>query len=87
MQIIIEDKGDAVALIEKTNSSSSQLVIPVSKAQLIHGIKEVLGDPFKTDVFIGDVMIAKTRDGLAIHTQFGRFSIPYVHAFPLLSEA
>ncbi|MDZ7905011.1 MAG: hypothetical protein U5N55_04015 [Cypionkella sp.] len=73
MQIIIEDKArrDSVALIEKTNSSSSQLVIPVSKAQLIHGMKEVLGDPFKTDVFIGDVMLAKTRDGLAVHTQVG----------------
>lgn len=88
MQITFTAKGDeACTLAQKTVSSSTEFSIPISKAALQSGLRELLRHPEQRDVAVDSVMIDRSRDGLRVHAGHGRFELPYRHLLGLVLEA
>lgn len=88
MQITFTADGDeACTLAQTTNSSSTAFSIPISKAALQSGLRELLLNPEQRDVMVDAVMIDRARDGLRVHAGSGRFELPFRYLFALLIEA
>lgn len=88
MQITFTADGDeACRLAQKTVSSSTAFSIPISKASLQSGLRELLLNPEQRDVTVDSVTIDRARDGLRVHAGGGRFELPFRYLFALLMEA
>ncbi|SLN76519.1 hypothetical protein [Roseisalinus antarcticus] len=87
MQITFTADGESCTLAQKTVSSSTAFSIPISKAALQSGLRELLLNPEQRDVMIDSVGIDRSRDVLRVHAGGGRFELPFRYLFALLLEA
>jgi hypothetical protein len=88
MQITFTADGDETCtLAQKTVSSSTAFSIPISKAALQSGLRELLLNLEQRDVTVDSVTIDRSREGLRVHAGSGRFELPFRYLFALLLEA
>ena len=77
---------DTCTVLEKTNSCSTQLNVPLSVSALVALMRELLADTEKRDVTSGPVYIDRMRDGLRINSGSANFTINYRDLFPIVAE-
>lgn len=81
----IEDAGHGACKIhQRTNSSSTYLSIPLTKAALVAGIVAILTDGDLREHFVDTVMLTKNQSEVAVHAGNGKFMIPLTHITQLI---